>query len=265
MSPISIPGKVTLQKQYSTVVSDPDATTYLQAVEAADGQTLEIGVAQAVNDFVVGCKADGIWNAINASCIMAGARTLAGALVPLKGTAPTNNNFVAGDYDRETGLKGDGSTKYLDSNRNNNTDPQNSKHLFCRVTETPSGTMAVMGAGSNTSGSSNITFVSSLASYRVNSSTTGGSATLHSLGSFGASRSSSLDFTYISNNGTVANASQSSSGPYNGSIHVFRRNASSTLDADARLSFYSIGESLDLALLDARVTTLMSDIGAAIP
>ena len=74
MSPISIPGKVTLQMQYSTVVSDPDATAYLQAVEAADGQTLEIGIAQAVNDFVVGCKADGTWSAIKASCILAGGR-----------------------------------------------------------------------------------------------------------------------------------------------------------------------------------------------
>jgi hypothetical protein len=34
--------------------------------------------------------------------------------------------------------------------------------------------------------------------------------------------------------------------------------------SDARLAFYSIGESLDLALLDARVTTLIQAIDAAI-
>jgi hypothetical protein len=34
---------------------------------------------------------------------------------------------------------------------------------------------------------------------------------------------------------------------------------------DARLSFYSIGESLDLAKLDTRVSNLMTAIGAAIP
>jgi len=244
---------------------DPDAAVYIDRVEAADGQSLEEGVKLAYSTFVSGCKTDGIWDAIKASCILAGARTLDGALVPLVGSAPTNVNFVSGDYNRETGLVGDASTKYLDSNRNNNADPQNSKHVFCRVMETPSGTMAVMGAGGNDNGSSNITFVSSLATYRVNSSLTGGSNTLHSLGNFGASRSSSLEFTYISNNETVANASQSSDAPYNGSIHVFRRNASSPLNANARLSFYSIGESLDLALLDARVTTLMSDLAAAIP
>jgi hypothetical protein len=47
-----------------------------------------------VNAFVKGCKADGIWSAIKASCILAGADTLAGALVPLVGAAPTNFNIT---------------------------------------------------------------------------------------------------------------------------------------------------------------------------
>jgi hypothetical protein len=34
---------------------------------------------------------------------------------------------------------------------------------------------------------------------------------------------------------------------------------------DARLAFYSIGEALDLALLDARVTDLINAFAAAIP
>jgi len=67
---------------YDGLVSDADATAYLAAVQAADGQLLEPAVRIAINNFVVGCKADGIWTAIKASCILAGARTLAGALVP---------------------------------------------------------------------------------------------------------------------------------------------------------------------------------------
>ena len=69
---------------------DPDAAAYIAAVEAADGQMLEPALVTAYNEFFVGCKADaspfaGVSNfdAIKASCIMAGARTLAGALVPL--------------------------------------------------------------------------------------------------------------------------------------------------------------------------------------
>jgi len=132
--PIYVPGKVVLRKSWQPM--DPDAAAYITAVEAADtaaGQTggLEEKTKIAIDNFVLGCKADGIWSAIKASCILAGARTLSGALVPLAGTAPTNVGglFLSGDYNRKTGLVGDGSTKYLDSNRANNADPQNNAHF----------------------------------------------------------------------------------------------------------------------------------------
>ena len=50
-------------------------------------------------------------------------------------------------------------------------------------------------------------------------------------------------------------------------IFVFARNnnGSLSLPTNARLAFYSIGESLDLALLDARITTLINAFAAAIP
>jgi hypothetical protein len=38
-----------------------------------------------------------------------------------------------------------------------------------------------------------------------------------------------------------------------------------TFFSNARLAFYSIGESLDLALLDTRITTLINAFAAAIP
>ena len=58
--------------------ADADAAAYITAVETADGQALENGVKVAIDNFVLGCKQDGIWTAIKASCILAGARTLAG-------------------------------------------------------------------------------------------------------------------------------------------------------------------------------------------
>ena len=50
-------------------------------------------------------------------------------------------------------------------------------------------------------------------------------------------------------------------------ITVFAQNAFGTVNnwVDARLAFYSIGESLDLALLDTRVTNLINAYAAAIP
>jgi hypothetical protein len=118
MTLLTEPTRIVLAKGYS-LPDDADAVAYIDAVEAADGQALETATRMAINSFVKGCKADGIWPAIKASCILAGARTRLGALTPLAGTAPTSFNFVDGDYNRKTGLVGDGSTKYLDSTGTN--------------------------------------------------------------------------------------------------------------------------------------------------
>ena len=263
MSPISIPGKVTLQKQYSTVVSDPDATTYLQAVEAADGQTLEIGVAQAVNDFVVGCKLDGIWDAIKASCILAGARTLSGALVPLKGTAPTNTNFVSADYDRETGLKG-GNGKLIDSNRSDAADPLDNFHASAYVTEVATGLTNGFYIGSISAAPyTRIQYGGSNTLFYNRHSTTAIVVSGKPLGFVGFSRDNSSNYDIRMNSNDTVGTKTSASPPSTNNYTVL--SSTSNNYVNARLSFYSIGESLDLALLDSRLTTLMTDIGVAIP
>ncbi|QTP86364.1 hypothetical protein SSRP02_p008 [Synechococcus phage S-SRP02] len=256
--------------------TDPDALAYLAEVERADGQALESGVRDAVIAFVAGCKADGIWNAIKASCILAGARTLNGALVPLVGTAPANvGPFVSGDYNRKTGLVGNGSTKYLNSNRANNSDPQNNRHMSVYA---QSGYEAV--TANNLIGSS--TFVTgpgqsystiqqlnnelrflfagdSTAFTFANPSPTIG-------GFIGQSRSSSTTFTSRFNGVNVGRSSASVSSHINNHF-VFCRNSDGNASnySNARLAFYSIGESLDLSRLDARVTGLINAFAAAIP
>ena len=242
---------------------DPDAQAYITAVEAADTQALEVGVRDAINAFVVGCKADGIWAAIKASCILAGARTLAGALVPLVGTAPTNYNFVAGDYDRETGLKGDGSTKYLDSNRNNNADPQDSKHISFYKQAGISLGEAFIGIPTATLGGSWFVFTNSQTFTRVNASVSVSPLFSYSANSFyGASRGSSTTIQ-IRGEGSTSQASVNSASPANAAIRIFGGPAAAP--SQQRIAFYSIGEDLDLALLDTRVTDLINAIAAAIP
>jgi hypothetical protein len=243
-------------------MTDADAIAYVNAVEAADGQLLEFGVGKAINDFVVGCKLDNTWSAIKASCILAGARTLAGALIPLAGTAPTNFNFVSGDYNRKTGLVGDGSTKYLDSNRNNNADPQNSKHLAVWRSTEATANGGLLGSNNSATGHSHLYTGFGLFLSRNNAATAAEELLTLSPSTtfYGASRDSSSNFTvrHGSNNYVATVTSQS---PVNANILVFET-AGKT---DARLAFYSIGESLDLALLDARVTDLINAFGAAIP
>jgi len=242
---------------------DSDASTYIDAVETADGQALETDVRVAINDFVLGCKQDGIWNAIKASCILAGARTLDGALVPLVGTAPTRNGTEGGwNYNRKTGLQGDGSTNYLDSNRNNNADPQNSNHnAFYR---TSTGGVAAQVIVTAFSSGENTFYDNNTGSYNVRNRSI---SVLNSIGTSiagfaGVSRSSGTQINLRSNASTTAHLLTSQT-PSSTSVRIFgtsgfARNA-------GRLSFYSIGEALDLALLDTRVSNLMTAIGAAIP
>jgi len=251
---------------------DADAAAYITAVETADAQALEEGTKIAIDNFVLGCKADGIWSAIKASCILAGARTLEGALVPLVGAAPTNFNFVSGDYNRKTGLVGNGSTKLLRTNRNNNADPQNDKHISAYLTEAGSisgtnfqayisGADSITGSELARSGSTPANLV-----FSANSALVALTGAAGVTGLYGTSRSLSTSFASRVG-GVSATQSSNSNTPANLNIMLFRRSATTSPPgySNARLAFYSIGESLDLALLDARVTDLINAFAAAIP
>jgi hypothetical protein len=257
------------------VALDPDAQAYITAVEAADGQALETAARTVINDFVVGCKADGIWAAIKASCVLAGARTLNGCLVPLVGVAPTNFNFVAGDYNRKTGLVGDRSIKYVSTNVSLTSFPVSNNHFSVYVSSpgTTNATRTHLAAGpTGTTGPLSEVIAVNNNTVSVRNLIGGnpeafpppaGSAT----GLMGSSRS--LNTQYIAR---VAqqnlNLTLTASTLPGNAMHLFRRNlepSASTLYSDARLAFYSIGESLDLALLDARVTALINAFAAVIP
>lgn len=251
-------------------ISDSDVAAYIAAVEAADGQSLEDEVKAAINDFVIGCKADGIWTAIKASCILAGARTLTGALVPLVGTAPTSTSFVSGDYNRETGLVGNGTTKFLNSNRSITSDPQDNSHIAVYASSV--GVGAFIGADNSGSGDTFILRDSTNASWpfrhRILEFTAGsqGLRGTNVAGLIALTRSTST--TCISRvNGANATLTSTSTTIPSRDCGVFcRLGSGGALGFSAsRLAFYSIGENLDLALLDTRVTALIDAIAAAIP
>ena len=255
----------------SVFTYDEDAGNYIQAVETADAQALEPATRKAINNFVIGCKQDGIWTAIKASCILSGARTLAGALQPLVGTAPTNvgGNFVSGDYVRKTGLVGNGSSKYLNSNRANNADPQNNCHLAVWKADAVSGTnpyfIGCGGAGSSV--------VSTLGQDGMYSNSTTVLADVASgyfssaQGLHGWTRLSSSSVNFKRPRFGVLTASNTSTTPSSFSHFVFAFNSAGTptVYTASRLAFYSIGEAIDLARLDARVTDLINAFAVTIP
>ena len=206
--------------------------------------------------------------------IMAGARTLTGALIPLKGTAPTNYGFVSGDYNRTKGIKGDGAinaggSKYLDTNRAENADPQNDNHVAVFLGDS-GGTYYATGAAIATTGeTTRIIFDGYLylttgnRSYSYNQTRPGDDR-----GFYGMSRSSGTSYTKQIR-GTASTVNSASTGNYSHTHLVFARRGSPDSLAIGQffpgyISFYSIGNSLNLALLESRVTTLMNAIAASV-
>jgi hypothetical protein len=264
MTLLTEPTRIVLAKGYS-LPDDADAVAYIAAVEAADGQALETATRMAINSFVKGCKADGIWPAIKASCILAGARTLAGALVPLVGTAPTNFNFVAGDYNRKTGLKGGAGPKYLRAT-NVHVSSNPNRHGYIRCTEATSAGgnyNALMGDDGTDRGE--ILRDASSTSFFIRPWGGDGAVSLtNGIGGLGIARQNNtqgVQFTTTAGLSTVTNAYLASGT----GVTIFARTSSGSANTDPRIAFFSAGQFLNLTLLDTRVADLINAFAAAIP
>jgi hypothetical protein len=249
--------------------TDADALDYLSRMATADGAGVETGVAVAVDAFFRDLKATpGLFDAIKASCILCGARTITGALVPLAGTAPTSNGFVSGDYSRTDGITGDG-TSYIDSGRANNADAFSDKHLAVYATNASTGVNEMWIGITDGSYATRVYKQSNEAYYTYDGRTsayTPGHTQAGLTGLVGIKMESSSSFSaYLDGTEVSKNEGEFSFGPYN--HFVFTHNnagASPTSSSTSTFAFYSIGESLSLADLDTAVTNLITAIGEAI-
>jgi hypothetical protein len=182
--------------------------------------------------------------------------------------------FVSGDYNRKTGVVGNGSTKYLNSNRGNNADPQNNQHMSVYASSAATsgaGAFPVyIGCGGGLAGATLIGRDENNGQlYCRNRSSgfdyVGGGG---DVGLLAMTRATSSSFTLLRSK-TPANYTRASQTPYAFNVFILSNNEGNipvgVTFANARLAFYSIGESLDLALLDARVTALITAFGVAIP
>jgi hypothetical protein len=246
--------------------TDADAIDYLTRMATADGAGVEVGVATAVDAFFRDLKATpGLFDAINASCILCGARTITGALVPLAGDAPTAQGaWASGDYSRTAGLTGDGNALYLDTNRASNADGRNDFHHSFYVSNSNSGNFYYM--GQDTGGSAGATAVfrsGSALGYRNRSSGFDLIGT-DSTGFIGQSRLSSAEYA-VRSSGESATQIRSSQAPAAVDVAVFAGSVGFlTAMSDATIAFYSIGTSLSLEDLDTAVTNLITAIGEAL-
>ncbi|MFN9621284.1 MAG: hypothetical protein ACK587_00385 [Cyanobacteriota bacterium] len=264
---------------YSGPVQD-----YIDRVIAADvaaGNTLglENGVKDAYDVFIRACIDAGFLGTsggvlsqsnslIKVAPIMAGAQTIQGALVPLVGNALTRLGTLSGwNYNRKTGIRGNGTDNAINSSRNNNADPQNNKHMAVNLSTAMSGTVAAMGAQTVSPASQSLiySFADGL-DMRINSTIGGGVSPNNLSGFLGVARSTSSSLAFQSN--TVAStASNTSTTPNALPIYILARNLDGvvSIPTTARANFFSIGESVNLSALQPLVTTLLASISASIP
>jgi hypothetical protein len=268
---------LTLRKGYIGT-DDPDAEAYIAAVEAADlaadptAEPLETATKVAIHSFVKGAKADGFWPAIKASCILAGARTLQGALVPLVGAAPTNFNFVSGDYNRKTGLAGNGINKYLRTGLSLNDVNIANASISCWITDAHTGLSAGF-----VSAAIDSRWLLYLGRYSAGSqdgvqtgfeSTRAGLTLTSRIGFHALSASALNNRSYFFDGQNVAtNTTVEPLQPSNTLYTVFRTGeAVEGQFSNPRIAFFHIGTIINAQnLLYARVTDLINAFGAAIP
>jgi hypothetical protein len=203
---------------------------------------------------------------------MAGARTVAGAIIPLRGNAPTNNNFVSGDYSRTLGLLGNDSNKYLATGYNNNDTtnfPQNDTHISCYVTASQTDAAGTFAGGITLGSGARISLHYTTATQIAtrNRGLVASTISIAPIGFQGNTRNNSANFSrrFTTSSGiSEANLTSNSFTPSSDLFGVFAAGNGSNF-SNARMSFYSIGKSLTLSSLDSRVTTLMNTLASVLP
>jgi hypothetical protein len=152
----------------------------------------------------------------------------------------------------------------LDSNRANDADPQDSKHLAVYATTATSAGQVYAGSSFDTS---LYRAFGADFSARVNRSTlftvvTGAAA---STGLLAANRPA-FGTTETRAGGTTVTESRDANTHISENTAIFARLSSgvASLYSDATLAFYSVGSSIDLTKLDTHITAYVTAIGAAL-
>lgn len=276
---------VALREKFITI--DPDVINYVTAVETADGAPLEQDVVTAYEAFILGCKIDGIWGEIKTGCILAGARTMAGAMVSLTGlysptpVSPIPTSF----YNRKTGF---GGTYGFNTNYPNLLNDKQNRHISIYITEpesryegtpdpTPDGGISehnqfgLITNSISSYGGTIITADKNAGVYHAVVAQQGTDATRTSQpynlpGFVGATRINSGNFTFRANaTNQILNMPVRTQAMPGDNYYIKTSSGHSYGASNARIAFYSCGANLDLEKLDARVTKLMTTLSTVIP
>jgi len=239
----------------ATAPFSPEALNYFSRLDAA-GDTTYVDYKQPLANYIDSLVTLGgaYWDTMESSTSFVGVG-IQGITVPLRDGMPTltNNNFVAGDLDQLTGLKGDGSTKLINTGLSSSVMSLNDTSISVYQT-TASTTSANWLLGN-----AFFTALRANGNAYVNGPVADSGIFPVSSTLYGASRNSSTNVD-VRVNGTTSNFANTSSSTGTADYLVFGYSSASS---DARLATYHIGPAIDLATLEGLQETLLSEIRTA--
>ena len=240
----------------------PEALNYFSRLDAA-GDTTYVDYKQPLANYIDSLVTLGgaYWDTMESSTSFVGVG-IQGVTVPLRDgmTVPTQNNFVAGDLDQLTGLKGNASTKYLSTGVNATDLSQNDTSISVYVTAAPTGTTLLAGAFAGGVEYLTLRSTPTLSNASIFTGPFTSFGTPLGVGLLGASRSDSANQDRRSNQINYPEA-RASIAPASAAFTVFA--TSGVAPTDARLATYHAGPALDLATLEGLQATLLSEIRTA--
>ena len=243
---------------YTSSAFSAEAQDYFDRLDTA-GDTTYVDYKQPLANYIDSLVTLGgaYWDDLESAASFVGVG-IQGVTVPLKSTmtALTNNNFVAGDLNQLTGLKGDALTKYIETSVLGTDLAQDDASVSVYVTET----------GANDAYYGNGVVSGSISSFvsgyiRMNSAGLNGGVIAQSNALYGVSRDNSANFDHY--NGSSNTIVDASTGTTSGEFVIFAEGASPTRELNCRLATYHIGPALDLATLEGLQETLLSEVAAA--
>jgi len=239
------------------------ARNYFNRLDAA-GDTTYTAYKQPLANYIDSLVALGgaYWDTMESSASFVGVG-IQGVTVPLRDGMPsiTNNNFVAGDLNQLTGLRGNGSTKYLSTGINATDLSQNDASISTYVTVPDLSFNYLAGAFGGLL--SKIALVSTGTSTRADAftgATSNDFGTALGVGLLGASRSSSTSQDRRSNQTNYPHTVLSEP-PVSATIDIFTASGIH-YPTYARIATYHVGPALNLATIEGLQETLILEVAA---
>ena len=256
---------------------DRGVLSYLEVVELSEGRTLESSIKGAILRFVNNLISASLWEKIETMVLMCGARTVAGAMIPLKGTYPQSSSVsdLLYDYDRIAGIKPITSGSFFSTNVTGTVLREADNHMAAYVVENVSGTYnyALMGNSPTATGGMAIARSASENSFKSrnkNSSTNTTAAPYWTGPSLvGMSRGNSSEYTVRVGNEsrTVTAGTVTPSFDASRVINMFYDGGTVAsglfVNSNYRVPIYSFGRDIDLALLEEKIEIFLTELAEA--